>query len=425
MLRILVISTLLGITATAAAEAPKSKRAPQAPSFQRIELEHEYWSEGVGFSDLDRDGHADVVYGPHWYRGPTFEKRHELYPPVAPTKRGPEDRTIYALDNFLSFPWDFDGDGWTDVLTIGLANTPAYWYRNPQGKPEHWKRSLVLPQVKNESPTFADITGDRKPELICGHGSEVGYATPDPAAADKPWTFHPISKLGQYAPYTHGLGVGDVDGDGRTDILAKDGWWQQPPSLTGDPPWPFQPFLFAPRGAKGGAQMLVVDVDGDGRNDVITSIDAHGWGLSWFKQVRDASGMSFRENEILPKTAPAPGRRPRVQFSQLHALSVADVDGDGLPDIVTGKCYRAHGLVGDEGRRDPPVLYWFRQTRAGSTVRFVPHLIDADSGVGRQVVTGDVDGDGRVDVVVGSRKGSSVFLQRPPSKPAVAPVAGR
>jgi hypothetical protein len=172
--------------------------------------------------------------------------------------------------------------------------------------------------------------------------------------------------------------------------------------------------------------MFAYDVDGDGLSDIVTSLDAHGWGLSWFKQVKGPSGeIAFQENEIMPKSGPVAGRPRGVQFSQVHAVSLADMDGDGLKDIVTGKCYRAHGFAAgfpDPAVREPAVLYWFRLTRTtakgnkagkAAKVRFVPHLIDDDSGVGRQLVTGDIDGDGRLDVVTGNRKGSFVFLQQP------------
>src|SRR5262249_19804426 len=160
-------------------------------------------------------------------------------------------------------------------------NTPARWYRNPGGGSGLWKSFPVLSEVTNESPTFADLTGDGRPELVGGHGDAVGYATPAPSSPEKAWTFHVIGARPDYhRVYTHGLGLGDINGDGRTDMLHKDGWWEQPASLQGDPPWPFHPFEFTGRG---GAQMFAYDVDGDGLADVVTSMDAHGWGLSWFK----------------------------------------------------------------------------------------------------------------------------------------------
>ena len=190
------------------------------------------------------------------------------------------------------------------------------------------------------------------------------------------------------------------------DLFMKNGWWEQPASLEGDPVWKAHKFQFAQRG---GAQMFAYDVDGDGDNDLITSLNAHGWGLSWFENHKDAEGaITFREHRIM-------GSKPEefphgVAFSLLHALSLVDVDGDGLKDIVTGKCYRAHDFK-DPGGYEPAVLYWFRLTRKDGKADFAPHLIDNNSGVGRQLITGDINGDGAIDIVIGNKKGTFVFLQ--------------
>jgi hypothetical protein len=117
------------------------------------------------------------------------------------------------------------------------------------------------------------------------------------------------------------------------------------------------------------------------------------------------------------------GQRPDenrygVKFSELHALDLVDMNGDGLKDIVTGKRFWSHGRLGDPDRNDEAVLYWFELTRGPEGVDYVPHVIDTNSGVGTQIVAGDVNGDGRPDVIVGNKKGVFVHLQQ--AKPATA-----
>jgi hypothetical protein len=100
-----------------------------------------------------------------------------------------------------------------------------------------------------------------------------------------------------------------------------------------------------------------------------------------------------------------------IGFSQLHAVEVVDIDGDGLKDIVTGKCFWAHGPTGDPDPGAPAVLYWFRLVHApDGQVDWVPQLIDNDSGVGRQIGVSDANGDGRPDLIIGNKKGTFVFL---------------
>ena len=389
----------------------------QLQEFQKIHLTPVYWSEGADYGDFNQDGHLDVVCGAHIYLGPDYKARHEFYPAVAPTKRGPHDLQVYALDNFFTWVHDFNHDGWSDVLTVGLPNKPAYWYENPRisfqgrpkGAPVHWKRHDVIDQVKLEAPRFGDLTGDGEPELIFGYGNRMGYATPDESDPTKPWLFHPISAERQLHRYMHGLGFGDIDGDGRADMIIKDGWWQQPASLEGDPEWEYHSFKFAERG---GSQMFAYDVNGDGLNDIVSSLNGHGWGLSWFEQSRGEDGqIGFAEHVLMSRAAENTDNPYGVQFSQLHALAVVDVDNDGLKDILTGKTYRAHDFH-DPGSREPAVIYWFKLTRHNGRVEYVPHRIDDNSGVGRQLVTGDLNKDGLLDFVIGNKNGAFVFLQQ-------------
>ena len=391
--------------------------------FQKQPLDTYYWSEGANFGDLNRDGKPDAISGPYWWEGPDFVRRHEIYPPrttfVLKKADGTEEtlpgfegargrKNAYSNDNFFTFVYDFNRDGWNDVLTYGLPGTPAFVYLNPKSGTGHWERHQVFDAVDNESPTFADLTGDGLPEIVCNFGGNFGFASPDwsqPTAVR--WAFTPISGNGKWGNFTHGLGLGDVNGDGRPDLLEKGGWWEQPAQATAGQAWSRHPAMFSPGG---GAQMHVYDVNGDGRNDVITSIAAHGYGLGWYEQLaeKDADGHPQFRAHVFMNKEPSENRYG-VAFSQLHAVEVVDVDGDGLKDVVTGKCFWAHGPTGDPDPGAPAVLYWFRLVRGPAGVDWVPQLIDADSGVGRQIGVTDVDGDRLPEFIIGNKKGTFVF----------------
>jgi len=391
-------------------------------SFKKQQLDEHYWSEGAMLGDLNKDGKPDAISGPYWWEGPAFTKRHEIYPATRTTKtknlKGAEvefpgfegnfgSRNAYSTDNFFAFVHDLNGDGWNDVLTYGLPNTPAYLYLNPKGKEQHWERSTVLDHVDNESPTFTDLTGDGKPEIVCNYEGNYGYASPDWSNPTAKWKFTPITAGGKWQRFTHGLGVGDVNGDGKLDLLCKDGWFEQPKSLAGDPAWKHHKTNFAPAAA----QLYAYDVNGDGRADVITALAAHGYGLAWHEQLaeKDAAGSpKWRSHVFMHKAAGE--NRYGVRFPELHAVELFDVDGDGLKDIITGNCYWAHGPAVAPGAGEEGVLYWFKLVRrADKSVDWVPHLIDTASGVGRQIGVGDVNGDGKRDLIIGNKMGTFVF----------------
>jgi hypothetical protein len=150
--------------------------------------------------------------------------------------------------------------------------------------------------------------------------------------------------------------------------------------------------------------MYAYDVNADGLNDIITSLAAHEFGLAWYEQSRQNGAIRFREHLI---TGKQPSDNPYgVKFSEIHAIALVDIDGDDVKDIVTGKRIWSHGRTGDPDRNDAAVLYWF----TGPAVEFVPHLIDSESGVGTQVVAGDINDDTLPDIVVGNKAGTFVLL---------------
>ena len=390
--------------------------------FQQKKLTDLYYSEGIAAGDINRDGIKDVVAGPFYYLGPDYKVAKEIYHSETYDPSF-HNRGTYT-DSFFTYVHDFNGDKWPDILKVNFDG--AFLYLNPRGESRHWDEYKVVSSVYAETPQFGDIDGDGRPELIMcqGKGPEIqnSYAKPDWSDPTKPWTIHPISEKGNWGH--HGMGYGDINGDGRADLVQTSGWWEQPPAGSTSL-WTFHAAPFSEsewtgmiRPFAGGADMFVYDVNGDGLPDVITSLGAHGWGLAWFEQKRAANGeISWLRHLIMGRPSDRQAWEEtdkNVEFSELHALALADVDGDGIKDIITGKRWWSHGdLNSVPDAQSSPVLYWFKLVRKpGHQVQFVPHLINNNSGVGTQIAAEDMNGDGKVDILTAARKGAFVFINQ-------------
>ena len=376
-----------------------------------------YYGWSAAGADINHDGVMDVAAGPFVYLGPDYQTSREIYlgQPVNVAKE--------YTPAMVNFSFDYTGDGWPDVLVT--ESRPIVLYVNPRGEKRRWDRFVVIPQASSEVDVFKDVDGDGKPELLLTHGRDpdrvLGYAKPDPADPTKPWVFHAVSTKGSWGG--HGMGAADINGDGRVDILCGAGWFQQPAAGAASGTWEFHAVPFG-RGTDPfvrGSDIYAYDVNGDGLPDVISSMFSHGPGLAWFEQKKAADGtISFITHMIMDAdTASADERKSweetdkSVAFSELHAIALVDMDGDGLKDIVTGKRWWSHGIEYPENDLDQPaVMYWFKLSRKGGKVEWIPRMINNFSAVGTQIAVVDMNGDGKPDVLTAQRKGAFVFLNQ-------------
>jgi hypothetical protein len=369
------------------------------------------WSAAA--ADFNGDGVPDIVAGPYYYLGPDYTKSREIY-----LAQGLNSSTQYPTDCWVTHAYDFTGDGWADVLTTShSANVGAILYVNPKGEARRWDKHQVVPAVATESTLLRDIDGDGKPDLVYGAEGFLRYAHPDPSNPTGTWRVRTITEKGPWG-FGHGIGVGDVNGDGRMDVVSPWGWWEQPAKGSNQELWTYHPAAFGrwSRGSPGGAEIAVYDVNGDGLNDIVTGLQAHGFGLAWFEQKKENGKISFVRHMVMDdySTENAGG----VTFSQLHGSAVTDVDGDGITDYVVGKRYWSHlDNYYDPDPYGPAVLYWYKTVRdpkAPGGARLVPELIHNRSGAGSDVLATDLNRDGVIDIVTSTRQGTFIFWGKKP-----------
>ena len=388
---VFAVAALLIIAAAVCSTTNAAEKAPKI-AFKKTKLDAKFRSEGVAVGDFNKDGKLDIAAGRVYYLAPdwkmfSMEKTAREFPPKG-----------YS-GSFCNFAHDVNADGWTDVILVDFPGTPTYWYENPKKTGELWKRHVVTGVSNNESPQFLDVDGNGQRELLMavapstkasdGPDRQMAFLKPDKDPY-QPWRITAVSR--KAAPgtkkYSHGLGSGDINGDSRADILVPQGWWEAPKSRASTP-WKFHAAKFGPAAA----QMHVYDFDGDGDADVLSS-SAHKFGIWWHEQTKEG----WKTHEI------------DRSFSQTHGLCLADINGDGLPDFVTGKRWWAHG-GGDPGGDQPAVFFWFELKRDGKRATWIPHRFDNDSGPGTQFEVVDVDGDKLLDVVTSNKKGVHYFRQ--------------
>ena len=348
--------------------------------------------ESAGVFDVNNDGVLDIVSGAYWYPGPTFAKKHKI---------GEVKAFGEYFDDFSTLALDINGDGYLDFVTGGWWGNNLRWRENPKGEPAKEWPEHVIAEVGNVETTHAyDIDGDGENEIIPntpGHAQRIFKLIRNKAGKGT-GKFLDVTVMD--GPSGHGIGFGDINGDGRADIVLAKGWLEAP----ADPykgKWIWHPDFDL---GSASCPVLVVDVNGDGLNDLVVG-GAHAYGLCWWEQKIVKGKRTWTKHPIDPFN------------SQYHDMKWVDLDGDGLPELVTGKRYRAH-CGRDPGEDDPVGIYYFKWTGEG----FAKQIIDygparQGTGTGIQFVVVDIDGDGRLDIVAPGKDGLYLFRNLGPAEP--------
>ncbi|MES1214404.1 MAG: VCBS repeat-containing protein [Bacteroidota bacterium] len=340
--------------------------------------------ESAGVADIDQDGTLDIVSGAYWYKGPDFTTKNFIYQPYAF-----ED----YYDDFSTILRDVNGDAYPDIITGGWWGETLKWIENPGKNNTAWKVHDVYKCGNVETTREWDIDGDGFAEVVPNNPSKaIAFYELQRDKAGKP--------AGEFKRYEvapvqgHGLGCGDINGDGRKDLVSANGWFEAPANIfTGK--WVFHndfTISFA-----GSVPMIVTDVNNDGVNDLIVG-HAHDYGLSWYEQKLTGKDTRKWIKHVIDSTV-----------SQFHEMQWIDIDGDGKPELLTGKRYRAH-QENDPGSLDPLGIYYYKLD--GNS--FIKHIISFGptgdgKGTGIFMSVADLRGSGRKDIVAAGKDGLCVF----------------
>ncbi|AYB32786.1 FG-GAP repeat domain-containing protein [Chryseolinea soli] len=345
-----------------------------ALKFTKVQIASESFESAEVF-DVNGDAHPDIVSGSYWYKGPDFKFKYFI---------GDVRREGEYYDDFSTIPYDVNEDGKIDFITGGWWGNNIRWRENP-GNEGPWPEHVIATTGNVETTRAWDVDGDGKLEIVPNTpGKPLFYYQKE--SGQPAFTAHKV--IDQHG---HGLGFGDVNGDGHGDFIVSTGWVEAPATSAGS--WTFHAEFDI---GQGSVPIIVTDVNKDGLTDFIVG-HAHDYGLVWYEQKMEKRARRWIRHTI------------DLLHSQFHAMLWTDLDNDGRSELITGKRYRAHNEK-DPGSFDDIGLYYFTWNGESFTKQVVSYgPLGQGKGTGIYFAVADVDGNAWKDIVVAGKDGLFVF----------------
>jgi dienelactone hydrolase len=375
------------------------------PAFRTRQIDASSTYNACAAMDINRDGKLDIIAGGFWYEAPTWQKHFVR----------DVERIRGRFDDYAHLPLDVNGDGWIDYVSANYRSQSIYWVENPGPSPESWRKHVVDTPGPMETGRLYDIDGDGQPDLLPNGVTFAAWwqmVRPSDSREKESarWIRHELPN--QLAG--HGIGCGDVNGDGRADVVGWRGWAEAPLDRRTQR-WQWHGDFQLDRDA--GIPILVSDVDLDGDSDLIWG-RGHNIGLFWIEQQIKSDARSWIRHAI------------DTSWSQPHSLLFADVDNDGRADVIAGKRYMGHDGQ-DPGEYDPIVAYWYEFDTGSRAWKRHDIAIGGSSGLGLDPKAIDIDADGDIDIVGSDRNGLVLFEnlligasgEQPPAAPSTPKYA--
>ncbi len=351
--------------------------------------------EAAGAADFNGDGRLDVFSGDSWYEAPGW-KRHKVRDVAAGTNP-------HYYEDFADLPMDVNGDGNMDIVTCAYFSRRIGWVEHPVDPTKPWIEHTIDLPGSMETGQLVDLNNDGRFDFLPNIGGRVAWYELTAKKPNVTWKKHDLGTEGA----GHGIGAGDINLDGKTDIITPRGWFEQPAKAN-------EAWQYHAEFELGAASILIIgrDFDGDGDTDIMWGM-GHDFGLFWLRQSTDADGKRKWTQE-----------RIDASFSQVHTLHLTDLDGNGDLEVVTGKRVYAHET--EPGATDAPCIYGFSFDRAksswvkeiiyeGTPAKNAPKAAKdrwaledferGSAGTGLQMDAQDMDGDGDIDLICPGKSG--------------------